>query len=79
MLAAAAAFRKQGETQSMARAFFAGVDGAGNVGLWVTHGTAASTHEITIDGAPSGGLNPSDLTVFNHHEVLFTGSAAGSG
>jgi ELWxxDGT repeat protein len=61
----------------MAPAFFAGVDGACNVGLWVTHGTAASTHEITVDGAPSGGLNPSDLTVFNHHEVLFTGLGGG--
>jgi len=49
MLAAAAA-----RTQSMARAFFAGVDGAGNVGLWVTHGTAASTHEITV--VPQAGL-----------------------
>jgi ELWxxDGT repeat protein len=56
----------------MARVFFAGIDGAGNDGLWVTHGTAASTHEITVTGAPSGGLHPSGLTVFNN-EVLFTG------
>jgi hypothetical protein len=56
----------------MARAFFAGIDDAGNDGLWVTHGTAASTHEITVTGAPSGGLHPSGLTVFNN-EVLFTG------
>src|SRR5437016_2016955 len=71
MLTAAAAFRRHGRTQSMARACFAGINGAGNDGLWVTHGTAASTHEITVAGAPSGGLHPSGLTVFNN-KVLFT-------
>src|SRR5947208_17169147 len=71
MLTAAAAFRRHGRTQSMARAFFAGINGAGNDGLWVTHGTAASTHEITVAGAPSGGLHPSGLTVFNN-KLLFT-------
>ena len=26
---------------------FAGTDTAGNIGLWVTDGTAAGTHELT--------------------------------
>jgi ELWxxDGT repeat protein len=57
----------------MTLAFFNGVDAAGNDGLWVTDGTARGTHEIAnISGAWSGGLEPSDLTVFNH-EVLFAG------
>jgi ELWxxDGT repeat protein len=38
----------------------------------------AGTHEIAVNGAAPGGLNPSGLTVFNHHEVLFNGfDAAG--
>jgi ELWxxDGT repeat protein len=58
----------------MARVLFAGVDSAGNYGLWITNGTARGTHEITVNGAQSGsgGLNPSGFTVFKH-EVIFGG------
>jgi ELWxxDGT repeat protein len=57
---------------------FNGFDAAGKQGLWVTDGTTAGTHEIAVNGAAPGGLNPSDLTAFNHHEVLFNGvDAAG--
>jgi ELWxxDGT repeat protein len=56
----------------MARAFFSGIDAAGKVGLWITHGTAGSTHEITVNGAEPGGVLPQDITVFNH-EAIFVG------
>jgi ELWxxDGT repeat protein len=52
----------------MARVFFAGYDVAGKLALWVTHGTAASTHEIN-----STGVRPAFLTAFGHHEILFNG------
>jgi ELWxxDGT repeat protein len=62
---------------------FEGTDASGPPGqkfntgtptLWMTDGTAAGTHELTgISGANSGGLNPSDLTIFNG-EVLFNGT-----
>ena len=43
------------------------------MGLWVSNGTAAGTHELTgITGADSSGLAPSDLTVLNG-EILFRG------
>ncbi len=46
---------------------------AANMGLWVSDGTAAGTHELTgITGADPSGLAPSDLTVLNG-EVLFRG------
>ena len=50
---------------------FAGVDAAGNIGLWVTNGTVAGTQEI-MSGAPTfqGGLKPTNLTVFRG-EVYF--------
>ena len=52
---------------------FAGQDDTNSVGLWVTNGTETGTYEVTgISGADSGGLNPSDLTVFNGG-VLFNG------
>jgi ELWxxDGT repeat protein len=54
---------------------FEGTDANGQVGLWVTNGTAAGTHELTsIKGANTSGsgLNPEDLTVFNN-EVVFRG------
>jgi ELWxxDGT repeat protein len=55
------------------KVLFSGLDAAGNIGLWVTNGTGASTYELTgITGASSGGLNPSDFTVFNG-KVLFNG------
>ena len=52
---------------------FTGENTNGNVGLWVTDGTAQGTHEITaISGASSGGIDPQYLTVANG-EVLFEG------
>ena len=54
---------------------FEGTDTNGLVGLWVTNGTVAGTHELTgIKGtdASGAGLNPEDLTVFKN-EVLFRG------
>src|SRR5262249_41654331 len=51
------------------KVIFSGLDAAGNIGLWVTNGTAAGTYELTgINNANSGGLfegySP-DFTVFN--------------
>ena len=52
---------------------FSGLDASGDMGLWVTDGTATGTHELTgITGADPSGLAPSDLTVYNG-EVLFRG------
>ena len=52
---------------------FSGLDASGDMGLWVTNGTAAGTHELTgITGADPSGLAPSDLIVYNG-EVLFRG------
>jgi len=43
-------------------ALFDGLDSSG-LGLWVTNGTAAGTHELTgIAGANASGLNASDIT-----------------
>ena len=52
---------------------FAGEDTTGNIGLWVTNGAAAGTHEITgISNTYTGsfGFEPSYLTVVNG-EVVF--------
>ena len=56
---------------------FAGYDLAGDVGLWVTTGTAAGTHELTgIAGADIWtGLCPSGFTVYNNL-VFFAGNDA---
>jgi hypothetical protein len=56
---------------------FEGTDSAGNIGLWVTNGSAAGTHELTgISGADASGIfynvPAPDFTVFNG-EVLFDG------
>ncbi|MGC2784541.1 MAG: hypothetical protein WA397_12065, partial [Roseiarcus sp.] len=52
---------------------FSGLDASGDMGLWVSDGTGAGTHELTgITGADSSGLAPGDLTVLNG-EVLFRG------
>jgi ELWxxDGT repeat protein len=58
---------------------FQGRDTVGNLGLWVTDGTAAGTHEVTgISGANANGLDPNEMTVFKR-EVLFNGvNAAGN-
>ena len=62
---------------------FDGFDSNDRFGLWVTNGTAGGTQEIGgvpgtpgytgIAGVSSGGLTPSDLTVFDG-EVLFNGA-----
>src|SRR5262249_60401645 len=62
------------------KVLFAGLDTANQIGLWVTDGTAAGTHEITgISGANAtgllqfpGGTGSPDFTVFNG-EALFNG------
>ena len=50
-------------------AVFSGLDADGDIGLWVTNGTAAGTHElIGINGANPGGLFSGyfpAFTVFN--------------
>jgi ELWxxDGT repeat protein len=52
---------------------FNGLDASGDMGLWVTDGTAAGTHELTgIANVAATGLAPSDMTVFKG-EVLFSG------
>ena len=61
-------------------ALFAGDDANGQVGLWVTNGTAAGTHELNVSGASTGAVGGSGahlegLTVFNN-EVLFWGTNA---
>ena len=54
--------------------YFAGADASGQIGLWVTNGTAAGTHELTVVGALTAGkgLDPSNLAVYDS-EVLFNG------
>src|ERR1700733_640454 len=55
---------------------FNGADTAGHLGLWTTNGTGAGTKELIPPvgaGAATGGLNPTDMTVFNN-EVLFNGA-----
>lgn len=55
---------------------FDGTDVAGNVGLWVSDGTAAGTHELTgISGAAASGISPTNMVVFND-TVLFNGQDA---
>ena len=58
---------------------FTGYDSSGKLGLWVTNGTGAGTHELAVAGASTtsqylllAGLNPSDLTVYNGY-VFFSG------
>ena len=60
---------------------FSGTDAAGNAGLWVSNGTAAGTQELTgIHGVynGAGGLDPSDLTIFNGN-LFFNGVDASGG
>ncbi len=60
---------------------FSGTDAAGNAGLWVSNGTAAGTQELTgINGAytGAGGLEPSDLTVFNSALLIIGVVASGN-
>jgi ELWxxDGT repeat protein len=63
--------------------FFRGIDTSENIGLWVTDGTVAGTHELTgISGANStgsdsypAGLYPTGMTVLNG-KLLFEGQNA---
>ncbi len=61
---------------------FRGLDANGDLGLWVTNGTAAGTYELTgISGAYSGGLFSGYFPAFTvlNGEVLFGGiDAAGN-
>ena len=61
---------------------FTGYDSSGKLGLWITNGTGAGTHELAVAGASTtsqglllAGLNPSDLTVHNGY-VFFSGDDA---
>ncbi len=51
---------------------FSGTDDRFHKELWVTDGTVAGTHELTIATGNLGGLQPADFTVFNG-QVLFEG------
>jgi ELWxxDGT repeat protein/autotransporter passenger strand-loop-strand repeat protein len=53
-------------------AIFVGDDNHGNVNLWVTNGTSKGTSELTVAGAPPGGLSPRDLAPAGN-KVVFTG------
>jgi ELWxxDGT repeat protein len=44
---------------------FSGLDTSDHPNLWVTDGTSAGTSEVTVAGAYSGGLSPSDITVLS--------------
>jgi ELWxxDGT repeat protein len=61
---------------------FTGYDAAGNLGLWVSNGTATGTHEVTGITAgfvsPDGLPNPTDFTTYNS-EVLFAAGSGGNG
>lgn len=52
---------------------FSGVNASGATGLWVTDGTPAGTHELTISGAPPAGVDPYAMAVLGTN-VLFAGS-----
>ncbi len=67
------------------KVLFSGYGSGGGVGLWVTDGTAAGTHELTVAGALTtpqallpAGLNPTNLTVYNGY-VFFGGDDASGG
>ena len=54
---------------------FTGYDASGKLGLWVTNGTGAGTHELTgVTGAAGTGLAPSDLTAIGG-SVLTAGAS----
>ena len=59
------------------KVLFNGYDTANKHGLWTTNGTKAGTGEITVNGADSTGVNPSNITVFNG-KALFNGTDAGN-
>jgi ELWxxDGT repeat protein len=58
---------------------FSGIDTAGNMGLWVTDGTAAGTHEVTINYAFAQGVffSMNAALVTYNNKVLFAGWDAG--
>jgi ELWxxDGT repeat protein len=70
---------------------FAGLDASGTVGVWMTDGTAAGTHELTgINAEPSSGFGaielasatliippPADFTNNNTSDILFLNATSG--
>jgi ELWxxDGT repeat protein len=51
-----AGFNPPNITVSSSETFFSGVDASGDMGLWVSNGTAAGTHELTgVTRGPSVG------------------------
>ena len=58
--------------------YFAATDAADVNGLWVSDGTAAGTHEITVNGAATTGLAPSGITVLGNKLVMSGKDAAGN-
>jgi hypothetical protein len=46
----------------MGKVVFDGIDSSGKLGLWVTDGTPAGTHELMIAGANDYGLLPRFIT-----------------
>jgi ELWxxDGT repeat protein len=58
------------------KAMFSGTDYSGLQSLWMSDGTAAGTHPLTVTGVASDGLNPNNLTVLGD-KVLFAGADSG--
>ncbi|MEW6643209.1 MAG: FG-GAP-like repeat-containing protein [Pseudomonadota bacterium] len=79
--AGTAGLRPQDLTMFNGKVYFEGTDALGDLGLWVTDGTAAGTYEIGglgnrgVVGASSAGLNPSLMTVFDG-KLIFSGAGA---
>jgi len=58
------------------RVYFDGLDyvnSSSHPNLWVTDGTSAGTVELTVSGAFSGGLAPSNMTTFGN-KIVFEGT-----
>jgi len=70
-------FDPSGLTSLNGEVIFSAHDASGKDGLWVSNGTAAGTHELSVAGAAKpnstiSGFDPSGFTVVNG-EVLFEG------
>src|SRR5262249_30628298 len=53
-------------------ALFEGQNASGQLGLWITDGTVAGTHEISVAGADQFGVTPTNMQLFDNR-VLFNG------